>query len=70
VVGLTRCAAKEVGDREIRVYAVAPGAILTPLLKKAQEVNPEEGHNNPTAIKRPGTAEEMVSENLEPFLSP
>jgi len=60
VVGLTRCAAKEVGDREIRVNAVAPGAILTPLLKKAQEVNPEEGHNNPTAIKRQGTAEEMA----------
>lgn len=58
---MTRCTAKEVGDREIRVNAVAPGAILTPLLLRAQETNPGEGHNNPTAIKRNGTAEEMAA---------
>jgi len=60
VIGLTRSAAKEVGDRNIRVNAIAPGSILTPLLMKAQEANPDEGLNNPTAIKRPGTAEEMA----------
>ena len=60
VIGLTRSAAKEVGDRNIRVNAIAPGSILTPLLQKAQEANPGEGLNNPTAIKRPGTAEEMA----------
>lgn len=60
VVGLTRCTAKEVGDREIRVNAVAPGSIVTPLLLKAQEGNPDEGKNNPTAVKRNGTAEEIA----------
>jgi NAD(P)-dependent dehydrogenase (short-subunit alcohol dehydrogenase family) len=40
---------------------VAPGSILTPLLQKAREANPEEGSNIPTAIKRLGTAEEMAS---------
>lgn len=60
VIGLTRSAAKEVGDREIRVNAVAPGAIWTPLLKKAQESNPKEGTDNPTAIKRMGTPEEIA----------
>jgi NAD(P)-dependent dehydrogenase (short-subunit alcohol dehydrogenase family) len=61
VIGLTRAAAKEVGDREIRVNAVAPGAILTPLLKSAQEISPSDVHSNPTAIKRPGTAEEIAA---------
>lgn len=60
VIGLTRSAAKEFGHRNIRVNAIAPGSILTPLLRRAQEVNPGEGLNNPTAIKRPGTAEEMA----------
>jgi NAD(P)-dependent dehydrogenase (short-subunit alcohol dehydrogenase family) len=45
----------------MRWTVVAPGSILTPLLRRAQEVNPEEGTNSPTAIKRPGTAEEIAS---------
>jgi NAD(P)-dependent dehydrogenase (short-subunit alcohol dehydrogenase family) len=61
VIGLTRSTAKEVGDRDIRINAIAPGAIMTPLLLRAQEGNPNEGTNNPTAIKRTGTAEEMAS---------
>lgn len=60
VIGLTRCAAKEVGGREIRVNAIAPGSIMTPLLMKAMEANPAEGNDMPTAIKRVGTAEEMA----------
>lgn len=61
VIGLTRAAAKEFGDREIRVNAVAPGSILTPLLQRAQEANPNEGVGMPCAIKRVGTAEEVAS---------
>ena len=41
--------------------AVAPGSIMTPLLQRAQEANPEEGNANPTAIKRIGTAEEIAA---------
>jgi len=60
VIGLTRAAAKEFGDREIRVNAVTPGSIMTPLLLKAQDANPNEGMGMPCAIKRTGTAEEIA----------
>lgn len=59
VIGLTRSASKEVGNRAIRVNAVAPGSIITPLLKAAQDLNPEEA-NRPTSMKRQGTAEECA----------
>jgi len=61
VIGLTRAAAKENGDREIRVNAIAPGAIETPLLQRAREANPNETANNPTAIKRTAQPEEMAA---------
>jgi NAD(P)-dependent dehydrogenase (short-subunit alcohol dehydrogenase family) len=61
VMGLTRSAAKEVGDRSIRVNAIAPGSIETPLLKKAQVINPDETSVNANVIKRNGTPEEMAS---------
>jgi NAD(P)-dependent dehydrogenase (short-subunit alcohol dehydrogenase family) len=59
VVGLTRVAAKEVGGRNIRVNAIAPGAIETPLLAKADVIMNVNKHDEPSAIKRLGTAEEM-----------
>ncbi|KAI1811351.1 short-chain dehydrogenase [Poronia punctata] len=69
IIGLTRSAAKENGDREIRVNAVAPGAIFTPLMERAWKIHnytpaklvrgaPPEDE---AAFGRQGTAEEVAS---------
>ncbi|PQE03026.1 hypothetical protein CJF31_00002860 [Rutstroemia sp. NJR-2017a BVV2] len=60
VIGLTRSAAQEVGDRNIRVNAVAPGAIETPLLAKAREVVGDKV-NPPAALKRIAEPEEIAA---------
>ncbi|KAH8815909.1 short-chain dehydrogenase [Xylogone sp. PMI_703] len=61
VIGLTRAAAKEMGDRNIRVNAVGPGAIQTPMLDQAAERNSTEKESGEaaSAIKRVGTPEEV-----------
>ncbi|KAF2094796.1 oxidoreductase [Rhizodiscina lignyota] len=72
VIGLTRSAAKEVGDRNIRVNAIAPGTIDTPMVAEAgrlegvsltTEANPEQAAQ---PIQRSGRPEEVA--NLIAFL--
>ncbi|KAI0200993.1 short-chain dehydrogenase [Astrocystis sublimbata] len=67
IVGLTRAAAKENGHREVRVNAVAPGAIFTPMMERAWKLhNYTPAHlvkdlppEDEAAFGRQGTAEEV-----------
>ncbi|OAA49225.1 short chain dehydrogenase family protein [Cordyceps fumosorosea ARSEF 2679] len=64
IVGLTRAAALENGDREVRVNSVAPGAVYTPLMQKNWECSgrpADAPFDEPTAFRRQGTAEETAS---------
>ncbi|OIW29345.1 NAD(P)-binding protein [Coniochaeta ligniaria NRRL 30616] len=60
VVGLTRSAAKDLGSRNIRVNAICPGPIDTPMLRKSGETG--EGHSfgfDYLALNRPGQPNEL-----------
>ncbi|KAL3489947.1 hypothetical protein BJX62DRAFT_252286 [Aspergillus germanicus] len=63
VLGLTRVAAKENGHREVRVNAVAPGPIYTPMMQghwdqvgRASDAS----FDDPIAFQRQGKAEEVA----------
>ncbi|KAL2854508.1 hypothetical protein BJY01DRAFT_243638 [Aspergillus pseudoustus] len=66
VVGLTRTVAKEVGERGIRVNAVAPGPIETPMLQALLDSTPSASSGQTTStystlpLKRKGQAEEVA----------
>lgn len=63
VIGLTRAAAKENGAREVRVNAVAPGAVLTPMMQQVwdQVGRPDDAaFDEPTAFQRQGTPGEVA----------
>jgi NAD(P)-dependent dehydrogenase (short-subunit alcohol dehydrogenase family) len=63
VVGLTRAAALEVARVGVRVNAVAPGPILTPLLQRATSGNLTLVSNN-IPMRRLGTPEEVAEAAL------
>ncbi|GAB7364922.1 hypothetical protein MBLNU230_g5711t1 [Neophaeotheca triangularis] len=58
ILGLVRSAAKEVGDRKIRVNAVTPGSIETPLMHKRNALEGVDPSYPETPINRLGTSEE------------
>ncbi|KAM0331229.1 hypothetical protein ACHAQA_002898 [Verticillium albo-atrum] len=64
VSGLTRSTAKEVGSRNIRINAVAPGYIVTPMTDKAAVIMGLEGGDmgpvKASALGRPGRADEVA----------
>ncbi|KAH7050011.1 short chain dehydrogenase/ reductase [Macrophomina phaseolina] len=64
VLGLTRVAAKENGHREVRVNAVAPGPVYTPLMQgfwDSIERPSDAPFDEPIAFRRQGTAEEVAN---------
>jgi NAD(P)-dependent dehydrogenase (short-subunit alcohol dehydrogenase family) len=67
VIGLTRTAALEMADRNIRVNAVCPGAISTPMLQSAIErrgINPAEHARNLSPMGRFGEPGEVAAATL------
>ncbi|KAI9037396.1 SDR family NAD(P)-dependent oxidoreductase [Aspergillus affinis] len=65
VVGLTSSAAKEVGEKGIRINRVAPGYILTPMMTRAQanQSGPPREDPSGTALNRFGEAMEVAQLN-------
>ena len=62
VLGFTRALAAELGKDGVRVNAIGPGFIATPLNAQARATNPElvKSFMDHTPLGRPGTAEDMV----------
>ncbi|ATZ52740.1 Bcaba4 [Botrytis cinerea B05.10] len=65
IIGLTRTAAKEVGGKGIRVNAICPGRISTPMLKTAENsiglhLQPGSANYPPIALGRDGEAKEVA----------
>ncbi|KAB5551067.1 ABA4 protein [Coniochaeta sp. 2T2.1] len=62
VVGLTKCAAVDVGPtRSIRVNAIAPGTIATPMYETVKKARNGEPIGMIQQIKRDGRADEIAS---------
>jgi NAD(P)-dependent dehydrogenase (short-subunit alcohol dehydrogenase family) len=61
VIGLSRTAAKEVGDREIRVNCISPGIIDTPMHRASLATRDENPMPPRWHIARKGQAEEVAA---------
>jgi NAD(P)-dependent dehydrogenase (short-subunit alcohol dehydrogenase family) len=61
VVGLTKSAALEYGTRNIRVTAVGPGFIVTPLLERSLTPEARQAIGDLHAVKRMGTVGEVAA---------
>lgn len=61
VIGLSRTAAKEVGDREIRVNCISPGIIDTPMHRASLATRAENPMPPRWQIARKGQAEEVAA---------
>lgn len=60
IIGLTRSAAKECASKSVRVNAVCPGIIATPLVAEALKVLGDK-FQDPGQLQRFGTSEEVAS---------
>lgn len=61
VVGLTKSAAWEYGTRKVRINAVGPGFIATPLVDNALDADTLKYLETQHALQRLGTSEEVAS---------
>lgn len=61
IVAFTRSLAKALVDREIRVNAVAPGPIWTPLIPASFDPERVARHGSSTPMQRPGQPNEVAS---------
>ncbi len=61
IVALTRSLAKALVDRKIRVNAVAPGPIWTPLIPASFDPERVAEHGDSTPMQRPGQPNEVAS---------
>lgn len=66
VVGLTKNAAAEYGPQNLRINAIGPGYIMTPLVESSLDEATREGLKQSHVLKRLGTSEEVA--NLVTFL--